>query len=472
MREHSSIVREATLLVILFGFFIAPFPLQGQETEEGEPTETEVAEAREEQKNRAADLRDAINENLVTPLPEDGEAEAEAEPQPQQEPGMVTPVEPEPTEEEVTEPEDEELWYTRFETVTQNVQTLPDRVPGLKGRGWIHFGRVEGEYGYFDGGALDDESGFNFRSLRGGLLRRYSEKVTLKFEIDVTDGDSNFVDLWARYRSRFGVFTVGNQRVAQTLVNQTSRLSRTFQEVPLVADAFGMGRRLGIGFDKHREKVGGHLTVFGSDLNDNIGKFGYGARFYYNPTRTRFSMFHLGVSAVQEKMDRDARFRAYPETRVTDIRLLDTGRFTEVDDQSIMGVEIATARDSYSLRSEYFVARWHRSGQGGDPEFKGFYVQANWAITGEAFKYQQGKFLRIRPEGKYGAWEVAVRYSTLDLNDRDVTGGEQTNTSLALNWYGPGNQLRVQGALIHVDPDSSISQESSLVGQVRVQVHW
>ena len=408
------------------------------------------------QESQAADIRDTINENLVSPISDD---EAAAE----------------PPSEEVAVPEqaaeEEEPWYRRFESATETVQTLPDLLPGLRGRGWIHFGRIEGEFGHFTGGALNDESGFNFRSLRGGLIRQVNDTTTLKFEIDATDGDSNWVDLWARFRTRWGVFTVGNQRVAQTLVNQTSRLSRTFMEVPLPADAFGLGRRLGVGLDVHRWKLGGHLTVFGSDLNEDIGKFGYGGRIYLNPTKTRFSMFHLGLSAVQEKMDRDARFRAYPETRVTNIRLIDTGRHSEVDTQSIIGLEVAAARDSYSFRSEYFVAEWDRADLQ-DPRFKGFYLQANWAVTGEAFKYAQGKFLRIRPQRSIGAFEVAIRYSRLNLNDLDINGGEQRNTSIALNWYGPGNQLRVQSSLIHYRTDEIAGREDDYVAQIRCQIHW
>ena len=242
-------------------------------------------------------------------------------------------------------------------------------------------------------------------------------------------------------------------------------------EVPLAADAFGLGRRLGVGWDLHHKKLGGHLTAFGKDLNEHIGKFGYGGRFYLNPTRTRFSMLHVGLSLLREKMDRDARFRAYPETRVTDIRLLDTGQYSEVDDQSIVGLEIAGAKDDWSFRSEYFLAEWHRSNLE-NPRFKGYYMQANWAITGEPFNYTQGKFLRIRPKNDYGAFEIALRYSRLDLDDLDIRGGKETNTSLAFNWYAPGNQLRVQSSLIYVDPDTATVDEESLVAQVRVQLHW
>jgi phosphate-selective porin OprO/OprP len=404
--------------------------------------------------DHAADVRDAINENLLPPVK-------------QKESDEVQPTSPQEPVDEVQE----EYWYTRFESVTHYVQTMPDRIPGLAGKGWLHFGRIELEYGYFSEGILKDDTGFNIRSLRGGVVRKVNERLTVKLEIDATDGDSNFSDLYARFNTRLGLFTLGNQKIAQTLVNQTSRLSRTFMEEPLPADAFGLGRRLGVGWDFHLNKVGAHLTAFGPDLNEDIGKFGYGVRLYTSPTKTRFSMFHLGVSAVREQMDRDARFRAYPETRVTNIRLVDTGRQSDVDEQTIFGLELAGARDSYSIRAEYFFAQWDRK-TAEDTQFQGFYVQANWAITGEAFQYAQGKFLRIRPRSHRGAWEVAARYSLVDLNDEEVLGGAQRNISLALNWYGPGRQLRVMGALIYVETDAVAGDQSPLIAQARVQLHW
>ena len=458
------------MFLLLLGFFTCCGDLCAQEpaeprTQESAEAETSAQKSQDDEESdseRATDMREAINENLDT-------MRDTAEPAETSDRG-TKPSDDSPDESVPSEP-DEEHWYNRFESATEFMQTAPDNIPFLGGREWVHFGRVEGEYGYFSEGILKPDSGFNLRSLRGGLIKKFNERTTVKLEIDLTDGDSNFVDMYGRFKTRFGLITLGNQKVAQTLVGQTSRLSRTFMEVPLPADAFGLGRRLGVGWDFHLNKVGAHLTAFGRDLNEDIGKFGYGARFYVNPTKTRFSMFHLGVSAVREQMDRDARFRAYPETHVTDTRLVDTLRHSEVNNQSILGLEIAGARDSYSVRAEYFIAEWERTMEE-DPRFEGYYLQANWAITGEAFQYAQGKFLRLRPNGHRGAWEVAVRYSQVDLSDLDVAGGKERNASLALNWYGPGNQLRVMSTLIYVQTDEVAGDQSPLIAQVRVQVNW
>jgi len=363
------------------------------------------------------------------------------------------------------------MWEV-FHALPDYLQSIPDKVPFLRKRNLIFFGRTELDYAHYSSGITKSDSGFRVRSLRAGLAKAFKFNISAKAEIDLTDGDSNFADLYARYRhKRFGTVTIGNQRVAQTLVNQTSRISRTFMEEPLPAEAFGLGRRLAIGWDLNKQKSGLHGTIFGSDLNGSIGDSGVAGRAYFNPTRSRFSVFHVGVSWLSENMSRKTRFFAHPESRVTRVRLVDTGLFENVNQQQIAGLELAGTRGSFMFRSEFFRARWNRS-IGNVPVFKGYYGQASWVLTGETFKYTQGKFLRIRPQNPRGAWEVAVRFSQVDLNSKDVNGGEEKNTSIALNWYSPGNQFRVMSNLIFVKTDKTTANESPVIFQLRGQFHW
>ena len=431
---------------------------------ENKPVEkalTEAEQAEEKAKKKDETLRDAIIENIdVSDIDKVDELTS------------PEPTEPtEPTEQATASVQEAETWISRLGVIPDTMQSLPEYIPGLAGKDLIFFGRAEGEYAHFSSGAYRADSEFNVRSVRAGLIKIFDTRTTLKLEVDLTDGDSNWTDLYVRFNTEFGPITVGNQKVAQTLVNQTSRLARTFMEEALPADAFGLGRRMGVGLDIHKKNFGGHMTVFGGDINEGSGETGYGGRLYFNPTRTRFNLFHIGVSAVHEEIDGDAAFRAYPESRVSNTRLVDTGKVKNVDNQSIYGFELAAAKDSYSLRGEYFSAKWDRSAYS-DLKFNGYYVQANWAVTGEAFQYTQGKFLRIKPKGKWGAWELATRYSRIDLNDLDVQGGKERNITLGLNWHAAGRRFKVMSNVIFVDVDRGAGSEDFTIAQVKGQFNW
>ena len=72
----------------------------------------------------------------------------------------------------------------------------------------------------------------------------------------------------------------------------------------------------------------------------------------------------------------------------------------------------------------------------------GAYLQAGYFLTGEhrGFKQSAGAFDRTKTKSNFlengrGAWEIAARYSTIDLNDVGLGGGEQDSLTLAVNWY-------------------------------------
>ena len=105
----------------------------------------------------------------------------------------------------------------------------------------------------------------------------------------------------------------------------------------------------------------------------------------------------------------------------------------------------------------------------GDPRFSGWYVEGSWILTGETKTYspvatnnEMGTFNNPRvitpfdwASGNWGAWEVAARYSDLDLNWHEgvigetpaqaavggVRGGDEKIWTLGLNWYMNNNVL-------------------------------
>ncbi len=78
--------------------------------------------------------------------------------------------------------------------------------------------------------------------------------------------------------------------------------------------------------------------------------------------------------------------------------------------------------------------------------FGGWYVQGGYFLTGETRPYNTGggAFGRVVPKANFqsngqgwGAWEVAARYSYLDLDDEslDERMGSVNSVTLGVNWY-------------------------------------
>ncbi len=463
-------------------------PLLAQETPETAlQAVTDIIEDEQEEANK--NLRDSVHENLES-IQQDAQASeklrntqaaletareqqaAESAPEQAQFPADSTSASTSQAPVEQATEDEEKSLADFFQSIPVFLQSVPERVPFLRERGLIFFGRSSLDYAHYTSGVTGGDSGFKIRSLRAGLAKAFPYDLSIKAEVDLTDGDSNFSDLYVRYRNdKWGLLTAGNQRVAQTLVNQTSAISRTFMEEPLPAEAFGLGRRLALGWDLHKPKGGVHVTLFGSDLNGSIGDSGYAGRAYFNPTRSRFSLFHVGASWLSENMSRKTRFFSHPESRVTSKRLVDTGIYDDIKHQHISAIEVAGAKDSFMFRGEYFRATWDRN-LSKNPVFSGFYIQSSLVLTGESFSYTQGKFVRIRPQNPRGAWEMAARYSSVDLNDQDVTGGKEQNLTIGLNWYAPANQFRVMSNIIFVRTDKFAGNENLTIFQLRAQFHW
>jgi phosphate-selective porin OprO/OprP len=149
------------------------------------------------------------------------------------------------------------------------------------------------------------------------------------------------------------------------------------------------------------------------------------------------------------------------ELRVDGTKLINTGNI-DARSASSAGVEIALQKQNFLLQSEYEQFNVGRTDVGlTSPTFHGYYVEGTWVITGERRSYNKQTAAFDAPlvehpftwgGGGLGAFELAARYSDMDLNfdagapghapkADAIRGGEEQNWTLGLNWY-PNTFLR------------------------------
>ncbi len=161
-----------------------------------------------------------------------------------------------------------------------------------------------------------------------------------------------------------------------------------------------------------------------------------------------------------------------PELRIDPTTLVSTGALAGVSGAQVYSAEAAATYGPLFFQGEYFWFNVERNAFAPLPglKFQGGYAEATYILTGESRHYNPasasyGGVVPANPfsltGGGWGAWEIAGRYSTMDLNDRlgtasGVAGGRQTIYTLALNWYVNSN-VRLMFDYLHGDVAKQVS---------------
>ena len=154
-----------------------------------------------------------------------------------------------------------------------------------------------------------------------------------------------------------------------------------------------------------------------------------------------------------------------PEMRVDSLKLI--GATIDAESLLIGGVETGFVWKNFYSQGGWFTYHLTRRASAlPDPDFSGWYLQASWVLTGETRSYNPGRasFLNPKPAAPFGqgigAWELAMRYSVMNLNDNadltpaagGVRGGEQKILTTGVNWY-PNSTVKFLFDYYYVDID-------------------
>ena len=151
------------------------------------------------------------------------------------------------------------------------------------------------------------------------------------------------------------------------------------------------------------------------------------------------NLVHLGGGLRLTNAKQGVQYFTEPEFNKSPT-FVDTG-LIDADDASQINLEASWRKGPYWLHAEY-VGTDVGSPASSDPAFTGYHITGSWILSGEMrdYQYKSGIFgpvpvARSVYQGGWGAWELAARYSSIDLTDGLVDGGEMDIVSLGVNWW-------------------------------------
>ena len=213
-------------------------------------------------------------------------------------------------------------------------------------------------------------------------------------------------------------------------------------------------------------------------------------------------VFHpnLNTSGVPGVSQQTISLADEPELRIAFDQLVDTGPIS-ASSADVYGGGVGANWRNFLVQGEFYQIGVNQSKLPGVPApmltFDGGYVEGSVVLTGEAHPYDIDRAAWGGPhpdhpfslaEGGIGAWEIAARYSTVDLNSNVVPGvpqsvtggiygGKQQIGAIALDWY-PNDWIRFMLQFQYVDVNKLNSAGRVQIGQkletlaLRAQAAW
>ena len=342
-------------------------------------------------------------------------------------------------------------------------------------------GRVQLDGAIVDGdSALEEavgelQSGTRIRRNRIAFYGDLYEHTFFRLEYDFAGGKPGFSDAHIGIRNipYVGTLRIGRMIEARSIEQASPIQNYTFIERGLPA-AFNEYRNTGIALNSTLFDQRATWQIAAFKRTDDFGNSTAESGHSYVGRATALPIYendgrrwlHLGYSVAIRKPDNDTyRVSTRPESFVAPV-MADTGEFP-ADRIAVVGIEVVVTEGPFSLQAEWQMASadtvetedfQHR----GDVDFSGYYVYASYFLTGEHRPYVRstGTLGKVKPisnfrsEGHgWGAWEVGVRYSAINLNDGPIEGGKLNDWTLGLNWHLNPN-MRLLWNYVRADLDS------------------
>ena len=344
--------------------------------------------------------------------------------------------------------------------------------PKITTKGKIQIESPDGKYSFRPIGRImwdyvdTDEDGSGKDDIRGTELRRvrlgFQGKVDTygyKFEGEFVGGDSSVKDAWVNYSGRFGSqnnrlgLKLGQSHIQYGLNTKMSSKYMTFIDRPLFADssispARESGAVLMLSASDYAWMLSSGFT-FGQLGKGDAGDDSTDRNRQGTTVSLRTSVIpimkdkqhmiqvgagYLSLSGAEEYSYSQRLVSHNDKAKHLSAKLLSG----DLDDANAFTTDIFGIFGPLHTIAEYNKYTM-KSKQNDDVKIGSYAVEIGYFLTGESIVWSKGYTSGLIPKSKYGAWQLAARIESTEI-DGDVNGTDEVDKfTIGLNFYPTSN---------------------------------
>jgi phosphate-selective porin OprO/OprP len=243
------------------------------------------------------------------------------------------------------------------------------------------------------------------------------------------------------------ILRVGKQKEPVNMDRSMTMVQIASQERYAAADAMFPTRNVGVTLygTAANERVAWAAGLFndwlveGESLGDSATQTVGRVTWLPLVSKDESQLVHLGLGIRYTDAKQGLAYGSRPETGNMP-RFVDTDEF-DAESSTLYNWELGFRRGRLWLMAEYSDNHIDAPDVG-NPNFTGYHLSGTWSLTGEmrGYKNNRGVFSGLPVaqsviQGGKGATELALRYSSIDLTDGLITGGEMDIATLQFNWW-------------------------------------
>jgi phosphate-selective porin OprO/OprP len=142
------------------------------------------------------------------------------------------------------------------------------------------------------------------------------------------------------------------------------------------------------------------------------------------------------------------------------------------DGSDAFGLDAVAIFGPFHAMAEYNDFTANAKNGASDVDVESYAVEAGYFLTGESMKLKKGLWSGITPKSSAGAWQIATRFETTEIDD-NANNQEADMWTFGVNYYARKNiRLMLDYSTVTSFESAGVEQPEPDAIKFRAQAHW